>query len=163
MQANRLALVAWSATLALAATGCSLSKDKPVKVSGTVTLDGKPVAGAAVQFMRDGGSGPPAHGQSKEDGSFVLTTYNDGDGALPGDYKVLVTWEEPPPPTFRTSDEKGPSREEVQRALDAHRAKLKKLNPVSIPPVYNDPNKTPLRQTVPSPGKVEISLDSKVK
>ncbi len=40
---------------------------------------------------------------------------------------------------------------------------MKKMNTVSIPAIYNDLNKTPLRQRVPPQGKVEIHLASTLK
>jgi hypothetical protein len=163
MYVRRHVVVLVTAAVALSGAGCGPSKHKPVKVSGTVILDGKAVAGAAIQFVPEGNDGAPAYGETKEDGGFRLTTHNDGDGALPGNYKVIVTWEEPPPPMFRGGGEKGPSREQMQKAVEAHREKMKKLRPSAIPAIYSDPGKTPLRQAVPPKGKVELNLDSKAR
>src|SRR4051812_34325547 len=159
MNVRHLVAGVLTAAVMLVGVGCGPAKNKPVKVAGRVALDGKPVSGAAVQFVPEEG-GTPAHAKTEEDGSFRLTTYNEGDRALPGNYKVLVSWEEPPPPMFR-GGESGPSRQEMQKALDEHREKMKKLKPSPIPAVYNDLAKTPLRQAVPAKGKVEIRLDSK--
>jgi hypothetical protein len=71
--------------------GCSNSdRPKLAKVSGTVTLDKMPVAGAAVMFMPVGG-GRPAQGLTDAQGKFTLTTFDDGDGAIIGEHKVTVT------------------------------------------------------------------------
>ena len=43
-------------------------------VDGTVTLDGEPVADAAVLFLPILSDGPPAHGTTNSEGRFRLTT-----------------------------------------------------------------------------------------
>jgi hypothetical protein len=70
--------------LALAAvSGCA----GRTPVDGTVTLDGKPLAGAAIRL--EPASGPMAIGISGEGGKFTLNT--DGKpGAYPGEYTVFV-------------------------------------------------------------------------
>jgi len=78
-----------AATLVLTA-GCGGGKQKLAKVSGVVTLDGKPLDGAMVTFQPTDG-GRPATGVTGADGHFTLTTYTSGDGAQLGDHKVLVT------------------------------------------------------------------------
>src|SRR5215204_672559 len=75
-----------SALLPLAA-GCGQAKT--VKVQGVVTLDGKPLPGATVTFSPIQ-EGRAASGRTDTDGSFRLTTYRTDDGALPGEYKVIV-------------------------------------------------------------------------
>ena len=74
------------AAATLLATGCG-SKNKLHKVEGTVTYDGKPLAGATVQFVPLDSNGTTANGMTGDDGSFRLTTHSTGDGAKPGDYK----------------------------------------------------------------------------
>jgi hypothetical protein len=77
----------------VALIGCSGSADerqKVVPVSGSVTYNGQPVAGATVVFLTKGSS-PGATGQTASDGTFRLTTYDEGDGAAPGRYSVTVT------------------------------------------------------------------------
>src|SRR5436309_14322534 len=74
--------------VSVAAIGCGGAK--PVKVEGTVTLDGQAVQGATVIFYPDNG-GPQASGLTDADGVFHLTTFNTGDGAIPGTHKVTVT------------------------------------------------------------------------
>lgn len=143
--------------------GCGADKDKPIKVSGTVLLDGKPLAGASVRFMRDGGSGPGAYGESQEDGTFQLTSFTEGDGALPGDYRVLISWEEPPPPSFRTSPGATPSDEQKKALEDYQEKKKKRGKPPVVPSVYKDPTRSPLKQTVPPRDKVEFRLESSAK
>src|SRR5712692_350445 len=71
----------------LTAAGCG--GDKTVKVEGLVTLDGNPLPGATVSFMPVG-EGRAATGQTGADGSFRLGTFGTDDGALAGEYKVIV-------------------------------------------------------------------------
>jgi hypothetical protein len=67
-------------------------------VSGTVTLDGDPVAGAIVTFQPEGG-GKSAVGTTDESGRYQLTTFRQGDGVVEGTYNVTVAkWEGGEPP-----------------------------------------------------------------
>ena len=68
---------------------------RPVKVSGTVKLHGQPIEGATVQFVPVKEGGRPATGMTKADGGFSLTTIEDQDGAMPGEYKVVITYNPP--------------------------------------------------------------------
>ncbi|MCI0741698.1 MAG: carboxypeptidase-like regulatory domain-containing protein [Gemmataceae bacterium] len=73
--------------------GCGGGGPTPVAIGGKLTWeDGTPIEGATVQFSpkseKEGGR--LASGFSGADGSFTLTTTNAGDGALPGEYVVLV-------------------------------------------------------------------------
>ena len=57
-------------------------------VTGTVTYKGQPVAGATISFIPDGGERPAA-AISAAGGKYDLATL-DLDGAMPGNYTVLV-------------------------------------------------------------------------
>ena len=70
--------------------GCVDDSLGTVPVTGVVELDGKPVEGATVVFKPDG-EGRAASGTTDAQGKFKLTTEVNGDGALPGNYKVGVT------------------------------------------------------------------------
>lgn len=60
-----------------------------VPVKGTVTCKGKPLSSGEIRFEPDSG-GREAHGAIGADGSFELTTYSQGDGAVPGTHRVAV-------------------------------------------------------------------------
>lgn len=60
-----------------------------VPVHGKVLYAGKPLEYGAVLLQPD--VGPPAFGSISPDGNFRLTTYDDGDGAVPGRYRVQIT------------------------------------------------------------------------
>lgn len=91
-----------------ALTGCGgdpATADRPatVPVQGTVTMDGKPVEGATVTFMpaTQARPGQAAQGNAAVDrtdakGHYEATTFEAGDGVVPGDYVVTVVKQEVP-------------------------------------------------------------------
>src|SRR5215213_7297166 len=87
-----LVLVA-SASL-LAGCGGDPSKPKLGRVSGTVTYKGQPVTKGLVTFVPVGGAGATtgqsATGEIGKGGSFALSTFANGDGAVLGEHIVLV-------------------------------------------------------------------------
>ena len=82
------------ALVALSEVGCGKSGDALVPVSGHVIVNGKPAAGAAVVFhpVDQSGTGTRPLAQVDERGEFHLTTAKSGDGAVPGEYRVTLTW-----------------------------------------------------------------------
>jgi hypothetical protein len=73
--------------------GCSsASGELPtlIPTKGKVTYKGKPLTSGVVRFEPDG-YGRAAAGRIESDGSFVLRTYKDGDGVVPGSHRVYVT------------------------------------------------------------------------
>jgi hypothetical protein len=81
-------------TVGIVLTGCSNSSRPPTyRVTGTVTLQGKPVAGAAITFVPTG-EGEAASAITDSDGRYALTTWEAGDGARPGEYRVKVSKQE---------------------------------------------------------------------
>jgi hypothetical protein len=133
--------------LALIASGCS--KGNLVSVQGIVTLEGQPVQGASVTFVPEENGGYSAGGWTDKNGVFNLTTYSEGDGALPGNYRVIIT---------KTASD--PSRGD-KRQIEKMRIKGKALRPINLLPAsYGDPSKTPLRWRVPDDGKKTLELTS---
>jgi hypothetical protein len=61
-----------------------------IPVRGKVLFKGKPLTRREIVFEPDGGSGREAHGKIQEDGTFELTTFKAGDGAVPGTHRVAV-------------------------------------------------------------------------
>src|SRR5438445_13435252 len=87
-----LCIGALAGALLTAGSGCGSGGPTLYKVSGKVTLDGVPVAGATVHFEPADSSQQtqPADAITGADGVYNLTTYTTNDGAVPGDYKVWV-------------------------------------------------------------------------
>lgn len=96
-------------------TGCGDGKLKTWPVTGKVTFaDGEPLAGGTIQFQSKlpAAAGLNAQGAIGADGTFRLSTYVDGDGAIEGEHQVIVA----PAPYWETATpNEGPS----QPLLDA--------------------------------------------
>jgi hypothetical protein len=135
----------------LGGAGCAID-DKPVPVSGKVTVNGKPAAGVGVVFHPKDGNGRPATAETSEDGTFQLTTMNPRDGALRGEYRVTLVWEEPVHPYLQYRDgapQKEAARKDYERWKLTHKPRAS-----PIPAEYADAASTPLEQRVPAPGGV---------
>jgi hypothetical protein len=83
----RRSLGCWLAMLLLA--GCSGGGADIVPVTGRVTLDGKPLAGARVRFQPEN-SGSPSYGTADQDGRYELGYNRDQPGALVGWHAVQI-------------------------------------------------------------------------
>jgi hypothetical protein len=73
-------------------SGCSTEPERPATyvVTGQVTYKGRPLEGARVIFVSSSPGGMPASGLTDSEGFYELTTFESGDGALPGTYGVKV-------------------------------------------------------------------------
>lgn len=81
--------------LTAAIAGCSKAPYELAPAHGVVTLDGKPLPVGTVMFSPiaqsdKNSAGAPAFGSIQSDGTFVLTTYRDGDGAVVGEHWVTI-------------------------------------------------------------------------
>jgi len=90
-----LLLVCFLLLLIATSLGCSGQKNPlgAVKVTGQVTLDGKPVPWASITFFPKSEGTPVASGRTDEKGNFLLTPVGGagGEGALAGEYLVYMT------------------------------------------------------------------------
>jgi hypothetical protein len=82
--------------------GCGDTGKPPLgRVSGKVTYNGQPVTKGIVSFVPRGGpgsqTGQTATGEIGSDGSYTLTTFDKGDGAVLGEHTVLVSAREEDP------------------------------------------------------------------
>jgi hypothetical protein len=136
----------------LVTIGCNKDSPRPPmgKVSGKVTYDGMPVDKGRVTFTPingDGDSGgTSAMGVIESDGSYSLTTFNTGDGAMVGQHIVTVVV---PTEDIRELNKPRPDGS-IPYILP------KEL----IPKKYTDPSQTPLRNTVAA-GNNEINIELK--
>ncbi|WDI41619.1 hypothetical protein [Bremerella sp. P1] len=117
-------------------TGCfggnGYPKTAPVK--GVITYKGKPLADANVSFIPSGGR--PASGTTNSNGEFELTTFVQGDGALPGEHHVLV-------------------QKFTQPASDELYAEVK----TAIPKKYSEIKTSPLRESISKEGNVDLRIE----
>ena len=124
----------------LAAAGCGQS-DRPstYPVHGAVTLDGNPLSFGGVRFVSDDGRLAKAKIQS--DGSYTLSTFEDGDGAIPGSYRISV---------------------QVRKMKEETADRPAWPGPSLIPEKYEDPTTSGLQfEVVPGENQYDIELSSK--
>jgi hypothetical protein len=96
---GRVALgIAGVAALVLVCLGWRLMRSDQVRVypaHGQALFAGKPIPSASVQFdpvWTKDPSFPRPRATVRDDGSFVVGTYGQDDGAPPGEYRVAVQW-----------------------------------------------------------------------
>jgi len=128
----RLALSVCLVTLATG-TGCTQGKPPVVPAGGKVMYKGTtPAVGALVVFHPasyeiEKQIGGKPFGRVREDGSFTLTTYEEGDGAPEGEYGVTIDWRGLP------GDDKG------KLVLSSEGSETKSVGPLRIHPKYANP------------------------
>ena len=144
----------------LSIAGCTPIDDdlpKTVPASGKITFDEKPLEGASIVIMQEGGENRFAHGVSDSSGKFSLKAFETKDGAVPGSYKVTVS---------KTVEVAGKS---VPKSLqsDAAAAGADASQNVSwkneLPNRYNSPVTSGLSVTIPESGVSDLVLDLKSK
>ena len=130
--------------------GCNKSGLETYPVTGIITYQDQPVAGAHVGFIPQGEDPEmkPANGSSDEEGHYTLSVYispgNQPQGAMPGTYNVTVQKYEGP-----ELDEGVEYSESIQNPA---------LRPKNIlPPIYANAKTTPLSAEVTT-GDNELSF-----
>jgi hypothetical protein len=133
------------------ADGCG-RRDKPklYPVKGVVKYNGKPMSGGGtvIFFPLKGGSGKESSGTIADNGTFELMTYTKGDGAPPGEYRVVVYQSTSKEPDGASDD--GKKRAEAVEAVS---------KADQIPLIYSNAAKSPLRQKIEEKdNSIEIDL-----
>jgi hypothetical protein len=142
--------------LAVTTLGCG---SRLTKVRGVVTLDGKPLDRAGVQFLPIGGKGQPANGITENDGSFHVDTLAPDDGAWPGEYKVVISkYELDPVMQQQKIDPSDPKS--TARAYAAAAKVTGKPKKYLVPAIYLREDTTPLRWKVPDENNKTLELTS---
>ncbi len=83
------AFIILAALICAVPAGCGSGNPKTYPVSGKITYRGEPVTRGTVVFYPE--EGRSAMSDIGTDGSYRLTTFKDGDGALAGRHAVTVT------------------------------------------------------------------------
>ena len=101
--ARRLILAGGIAALSIASCGCwnaAEAERQPVfPARGKVSVNGRPAENALVVFHPTHSNSTIAlrpSGRTAPDGSFILSTYESGDGGPAGEYIVTISWPELP-------------------------------------------------------------------
>ncbi len=138
----------WTGALLLSfVLGCAPSEPTPVATKGVVkTKNGRPCDNALVVFhpleqsrMND----PKPVAKTNSDGRFVLTTFAENDGALPGEYAITVVW----PGKEAKPSKLSMTGEGVAEGADQLKGK------------FGNPSKPLLKATIPKEGAPELSLE----
>ncbi len=150
-RASRLIAAGFVVALISAQSGCGGDPSLPKlgKVSGTVTYQGKAVDAGHIVFTpvagKGGETGQSATGEISSGGSYSITTFNTGDGAILGEHVVTVE--------LRKAGEDAYPKPNADGTIDY---KLpKSLGPVK----YSKAETSPLRCTVVAEGtKFDMEL-----
>ena len=135
------------------AVGCGGGRDSSmpdlVPVSGTVTLDGKPLSGAMVTFLPVGATrGRSCYGVTGADGRYELMESEKNKGAPVGEFTVLCNKWVMPDGSDLPKDSQVSAMESGAREL--------------LPPQYSEDGTSQLKATVPAGGgTVDFPLTSK--
>ena len=90
------------------ASGCGQSGPQLGDVTGTVTLDSKPVPGALVTFISKEADGTSSYGKTESNGKYKLEFSTERFGAMLGSHDVVIT-------TKRVSAEEAPDTGTVEK------------------------------------------------
>jgi hypothetical protein len=121
-------------------SGCGEELPKTVSVVGKVTFKDQPLTEGTVTFMPltipSGLPSRPAVGALRAEGTYRLSTFRPDDGAVPGEYLVVIQ------SIVATTPVNEFQRNRVSR----------------IPERYGDVNRSGLRATVPSDDREEVTI-----
>ncbi len=150
----------WAAGLLLVVTtiGCGEADQLEVyPVQGRVNFRGKPMAGGgSIAFIPvSGQEGKTAGGEIQEDGSYYLSTYGDGDGSIPGEFRVVITQVVESEPQA-VSDGEG-----MNEAAPIANSGSRVDEADWIPPIYSDHRNSPLTARVEATDSNQLNFELK--
>ena len=124
-----------------------------LKVTGKVTMDGKPVSGAQITFIpQSGGGGTLAGATTDADGAYSLMTPGSGEvkGAVPGTYQITIVKieQEASPDDYIPSEERTTPTSQAPPKIIKH-----------LPAKYESPANSGLSATVEKGGKNVFNFD----
>jgi len=133
----RVRTVGLTIAMGLSLVGCGSKNERATApVQGVVTFKGKPLNTGSLLFVPSGG-GPTAQGNIRPDGTYTMTTYRDGDGAIVGSHDVIIMALEDPA--------EGKLPEDARKGYDSAQHSI-------IPEKFGDLTKSGL--------KVEVAADA---
>lgn len=130
------------ALLLLAAAGCGSDGPELTDVSGTVTVDGRPVPNATVMFVPEAPDGSPSYGVTDAEGYYSLMFTRDKEGAMLGRHTVEITTEKV-------------SKQDIED-MRANGEEVVEAEYVAIPKKYRSPGAL---TAVVEPGGNDIDID----
>jgi hypothetical protein len=135
-------------------SGCGGVASGHVEASGTVTLDGTPVAGASVVFVPvTPDAGEAGFAITDEDGRYELGTGEEKNGGVPGSYMVQVS---------KTVETEGGAAapvdlgEDAEHAEEGEGANVTWIN--SLPATYASPKTSGITIDIPEDGSSELDI-----
>ncbi len=127
-------------------------------VQGRITLQGKPMrGGGSIAFVPiSNQAGKTAGGEIQSDGTYYLSTYTDGDGSIPGEFRVVITQVVEAEPQVAadiedTSDTSEAAPTPISGPLVAPADQ--------IPPVYSDHQNSPLTTRVEGASSNDLDFE----
>jgi hypothetical protein len=115
-----------------------------------VTYNGEPVEGATVVFGAASEGAQTATGITDSAGKFTLTTFEKGDGAVPGSYTVAIS---------KTETTGGMSAEEEHAAMEAGEEVEEAETIQRLPEKYLDGPTSGLTAEVPADGPKDFTFE----
>lgn len=134
--------------------GCGESETVEVfPARGIVRFDGKPmIGGGAISLVPlVSQSGKSAGGIINSDGTFVLTTYEDGDGAMTGSFRVIINQSTSQEPDYG-GDSDAPGKVSVKAVQTVTSADV-------IPTIYSDPVSSPVEVRIEARELNELTIN----
>jgi hypothetical protein len=147
-----------AACLTAILAGCGDSDRQTVyPVRGTIRLEGKAMpGGGSIAFIpMEHQKGKTAGGEIRENGTYELSTYSNGDGSMAGYFRVVIIQATATEPHASIPDGQPVPKEGLQGMTVAIEDQ--------IPAAYGDPSKSPLRATVePTSNVLNFDLQRKL-
>lgn len=140
--------------LAVSLLGCGGSDNVTVyPVKGTVTFDGAPMAGGgAISFVPTSSQkGKAAGGTIEPDGTFVLSTYADGDGSMVGTFRVVINQTTVQEPDYGEDSDAPGAAASTEPTMVVEPRQI-------IPPIYSDGTHSPITVTVEAKEQNEFQI-----
>lgn len=151
MKTTQISVIVGLCFLSCTFLGCGSAREgaELCPVSGQVLFKGEPVEGATVAFRSDDAP-RMATGTTDANGQFELSTYEPGDGTVPGTHQVTVS-----KVRRGTSDDEEVSMEDAAAKPPAGRMKQESL----LPKKYANPAKPLLEFTVTEGGSNDFTIE----